>query len=116
MADSQEFMDAIFMIVRESFRLHAARLGGATSERLESHAESAAYRVNAEIVKLYGGLQTYVPKEGPYTRKGIIRDFTGDNVEALAKQYGITSDTVYRILRDDRKTKSALQQGRLPGV
>ncbi|MBP3339801.1 MAG: DNA-binding protein [Lachnospiraceae bacterium] len=80
------------------------------------------YRELAEIIgienlmslaKYYGGTQIYIPQVEMLLKnvkyKAIIEEFDGFNIKKLAKKYGVSESTVYRLVRD-KIVSSAVKQ------
>lgn len=80
------------------------------------------YRELAEIIgienlmslaKHYGGTQIYIPQVEMLLKnvkyKAIIEEFDGFNIKKLAKKYGVSESTVYRLVRD-KIVSSAVKQ------
>ena len=55
------------------------------------------------IYKRYGGTNLYIPKVDPNFREKIINEFNGYNHLGLAHKFNVSLNTVYRIIRENKK-------------
>ena len=62
------------------------------------------------LSKNYGGTSIYIPKfeELLKNRKyaKVMEEFNGDNIKKLARKYGISERTIYRLVKDTIKAAS----------
>ena len=67
-------------------------------------AQAMAEDVTDGICKAFGGTDIYIPQGrksfSTKRRVKVWEEFTGNNYQALAKKYGLTSKTVYKIIRE----------------
>ncbi len=72
----------------------------------EPEANSLAYHIMRDLVRVFGGMQTYIPMatciDVYEKREAIAREFNGRNTRELAKKYGVSVVHVYRILKQQR--------------
>lgn len=68
-------------------------------------------RVAAMLADDWGGLSVYIPKDKVryvlQRNAEILARFTGDNIPDLARQYGISEQRVYVILKSERERRKA---------
>ena len=105
-------------LLRDLVDAVARSLAGAGIEpgRARAAAETAA-----ELVReLYGGQLVYVPKgHSMHTRRrwqALWEAFTGDNQMELARQYGMSYQQVYRVLKVMQTQHRKRVQPELPGL
>ena len=55
------------------------------------------------MLREFGGTPTYIKRNGDYMRLGVLREFDGSNVTRLARRYGTSTDTIRRIIREQRE-------------
>ena len=59
-----------------------------------------------ELADLYGGNMFYLPRDtarrAEETRRQIVAKFTGRNQPELATEFGVSVQTIYKILKADR--------------
>lgn len=59
------------------------------------------------LSKVYGGTSIYIPKIEELLKNqkyaGIMSEFNGGNIKKLARKYGVSERTVYRLVQDTIK-------------
>lgn len=67
-------------------------------------AQTLAEEVTDAICKAFGGTDIYIPQGrksfSTKRRVKVWQEFTGNNHQALAQKHGLTSKTVYKIIRE----------------
>lgn len=58
---------------------------------------------NEQIYRKFGGFSLYIPKVKPNYQEDILREYNGYNHYSLATKYNISINTVYRIVRENKK-------------
>jgi len=70
---------------------------------------SAAINLHKAVKDTFSGEQIYIPKEkvrsAKEINKKVVRDFNGVNTKELAKKYNYSTQHIYRIIREDRKSR-----------
>ncbi len=65
------------------------------------------------LSKHFGGTQIYIPQMEQLIKnvkyKAITEEFNGCNIKYLAKKYGVSESTIYRLIRDKIVTNSVKQ-------
>ena len=72
-------------------------------ELKEQHREYAEMIGVENLIRLseaYGGTSIYIPKiDDMLKNAAIIREFDGGNIKQLARKYGVSERTVYRLVK-----------------
>ena len=82
-----------------------------------SLADRLGQRVADMLAEDWGGINVYVPKR--LERRLILRNariyraYTGENIMELAREYSMSEQHLYAIIREERE-KRGTKQGRLP--
>jgi len=80
-------------------------------------ADTLGLSVADMLAEDWGGLNVYIPKRLErrlaLRNARIYRAWTGDNVMELAREYGMSEQHIYAIIREERE-KRAMKQMRLP--
>lgn len=78
-----------------------------TEELKEQHREMAQLIGVENLIRLseiYGGTSIYIPKVDDLLKNSryaaIMREFDGTNIRYLARKYGVSERTVYRLVKD----------------
>lgn len=91
----------------------------ATPPMSEAEARDFGRRVADMLAEDWGGCSVYVPKDlaRRFRRRdtSILRNFTGANIEELARRYGLTPQRIYAIIKAERRRR-ANRQCLLPGL
>lgn len=64
-----------------------------------SFSEDVAVQIEQQIRQEYAGERVYIPKHDPDRRAKVLKRFNGNNVDDVARQFGVHRVTVYRFLR-----------------
>jgi Mor family transcriptional regulator len=74
-----------------------------------AQADQAAFEIVRRFAAAAGGVSIYIPKIDHLLRhereEAISREFKGDNVQALARKYGVSEVWIYAIIRRQRSLK-----------
>jgi Mor family transcriptional regulator len=74
-----------------------------------AQAGHTAFEIVRRFVAASGGSTLYIPKIDHIFRherdEAIFREFTGDNVKALVRKYGVSEVWIYAIIRRQRRFK-----------
>jgi len=80
-------------------------------------AAHGGYLIMRRIADAVGGAGVYIPTADSIERherdEAIWREFTGDNVQDLARKYGVTTIHLYRLIKRMRKEDKLRRQGSL---
>ena len=78
-----------------------------------SQSEEKAEELALALAKHMGGRQVYLPKatelEAHFRSEQIFAEFTGDNITALSRKYGLSEPRIYQILSEQRIIYKAKQ-------
>ena len=76
-------------------------------------------RVADMLAEDWGGSSVYIPKNlaSRFRRRDacLYREYTGDNINDLARRYGITPQRVYAVIKAERARRTRCQMA-LPGL
>ena len=85
----------------------------------EEAARAFGRRVADMLAEDWGGSSVYIPKNlaSRFRKRAarLYREFTGHNVEELARKYGLTQQRVYAIIKAERSRRACAQLS-LPGL
>jgi Mor family transcriptional regulator len=77
-------------------------------------AEHGGYLIMRRIAEAVGGASVYIPTADSIGRherdEAIWREFRGDNVQELARKYGVTTIHLYRLVKRMRALEQARRQ------
>jgi len=80
-------------------------------------AAHGGYLIMRRIAEAVGGAGVYIPTADSIERherdEAIWREFSGDNVNELARRYGVTTIHLYRLIKRMRADQAAKRQGSL---
>lgn len=79
----------------------------------DSAAKSIAQDAAVRVADSWGGQAVYIPMDTAMkmcTRNSEIWEaYTGDNIYHLVKRFGLSRQTIYRIIRDERARRAPKQ-------
>ncbi len=82
------------------------------------HGETIAANVAKSLADYlsiaWGGMPIYIPKDAKRRASMMLDEFTGDNHAELARKYGVSLQTVYRVIKTEQQARR-LKQGNLLG-
>lgn len=88
-------------------------------DRPPDQADHVAFEIVRRFAEAAGGTTLYIPKVDQLLRHerdaAIYDSFTGANVQALARKYGISEVWIYAIIRRQRQLRRAQTEPALPG-
>lgn len=75
----------------------------------EIKAKAVAQEATALIADNWGGQSVYIPMDikarASSRNKKIIEAFTGDNVSDLVREFNLSKQTIYRIVKEEREKR-----------
>ncbi len=79
-----------------------------------ARSDYGGYLIMRRIAEAVGGAGVYVPTADSIQRherdEAIWREFRGDNVQELARKYGVTTIHLYRLIKRMRAEEAARRQ------
>lgn len=90
----------------------------ATPPMSEAEARRFGQRVADMLAEDWGGSSVYIPKDlaRRFRRRdaSIYAEYTGANIDDLARKYGLTPQRIYAIIKAERRRRASRQLSLIP--
>ena len=105
----QELLNNLEEIAREELTRLFAGQGLLDEAQRKAVAAEASRRLADYLSLAWGGQQLYIPKDSKRRAAMIYAEFDGANQADLARKYGVCVQTIYKVIKAERKARSMRQ-------
>lgn len=104
-----EMLQNLEEIITEELKIQLARRGLLDDTQRQKVASDLGRQLADFLSLSWGGQQVYIPKDNKRRAAIIYDEFDGTNVSELARKYDLCIQTIYKIIRRERKARSMTQ-------